>query len=177
MRSAVGDESQAAGFVRRGGDFGGGDGFEGFLHGLHHFDGASKRFAGNFAARCGRAVDGAQQHFFAAAAAGQQADADFDQSGIKFGVRLARRGMQRNFRAAAQAQAERRGHHRLRRELDGLRHPLELADGEVNVVPLFFLHAHEQQHEVGADGKICGVVGDDEGVEGIARARRVLGIE
>ena len=48
--------------------------------------------------------------------------------------------------------------------------PWNWTDGEVDVVPLFFLHAHEQQHEVGADGEICGVVGDDEGVEVVARA-------
>ena len=83
---------------------------------------------------------------------------------------LAGGGMQRDFRSAAEAQAERRGHHWFRRELDGLGHALELTDGEVDVVPLFFLHAHEQQHEVGADGKICGVVGDDEGVEVVAGA-------
>ena len=45
-------------------------------------------------------------------------------------------------------------HHRLRGKLDGLRHALELADDEVDVVPLFFLHRHQQQHEVRADGKI-----------------------
>ena len=43
-----------------------------------------------------------------------------------------------------------------------------MADREVNVVPLFFLHAHEQQHQVGAYGKIRCIVGDDEGVEVIA---------
>ena len=59
-------------------------------------------------------------------------------------MRLAGRGVQRNFRASAQAQPERRGDDWLGRELDGLRHALELADGEVDVVPLFFLHAHEQ---------------------------------
>jgi len=42
----------------------------------------------------------------------------------------------------------------VRRELNRLRHVLELADGEVDVVPLFFLHAHEQQHEVGAHGEL-----------------------
>ncbi len=66
--------------------------------------------------------------------------------------------------------------HGFRRELDGLRHALELADGEVDVVPLFFLHAHEQQHEVGADGKIRGVVGDDEGVEVVAGAAGFQGL-
>ena len=89
---------------------------------------------------------------------------------IKLSVRLARSGVQRDFRAAAQAQAERRGDHRLRRKLDRLRHALKLADGEVDIVPLFFLHAHQQQHQVGADGKIRGIVGDDESVEVVAGA-------
>ena len=47
------------------------------------------------------------------------------------------------------------------RELDGLRHALELADGQVDLVPLFFLDGHQQQHDVGADGKVVSVVGDD----------------
>src|SRR5207302_1227920 len=35
---------------------------------------------------------------------------------------------------------------------------------------------HEQQHEVGADGKISGVVGDDKGVEVISRSARFQGL-
>ena len=38
-----------------------------------------------------RLVERAQHHLLAAAAAGQQADADFDQSHVEFGVRLASR--------------------------------------------------------------------------------------
>src|SRR6266567_2285652 len=86
---------------------------------------------------------------------------------------LAGGGVQRNFRAAAEAKAEWRRNYRLRRELNGLRHPLELADGEVHLVPLFFLDAHEQQHEIGADREIRGIVGDDEGVEAVAGAARL----
>lgn len=126
--------------------------------------------------RGGGSVDGAEQHFFATSAAGEQADADFDQAGVEFGVGLAGCGVQGNFRAATQAQAERRGYHGFRGELDGLGHALELADDEINIVPLFFLHAHEQEHEVGTDGKIRGVVGDDEGVEVIAWAAGFQGL-
>ena len=61
-----------------------------------------------------RIVHRAQQHLLAAAAAGQQADADFHQSDVEFGVRLARRGVQEISHAAAQRQAEGRRHHRLR---------------------------------------------------------------
>ena len=123
------------------------------LHGLHQFDRIRHGVAGE---SCTAALSHprAQQHLLAAAAAGQQADASFDQAHVKLGMRLARGSVQRDLRAAAQAQAERRDHHRLGRELDGLRHALELADGEIDVVPLFFLHAHEQQHQIGADGEI-----------------------
>ncbi len=55
-------------------------------------------------------------------------------------------------------------------KLDGLRHVLELADGEVDFVPLLFLHRHQQHHDVGADGEVGGVVGDNEGVEVVACA-------
>ncbi len=66
---------KAAGFVGGCGNLRGGDGLEGFLHGFHHLDGFAAA-AGTDA--CGCAVDGAQQHFFAASAAGEQAYADFD---------------------------------------------------------------------------------------------------
>ncbi len=81
-------------------------------------------------------VNGADGHLFAAAAAGQQTDADFDQSGVEFGVRLTGVRVQRDFSAAAEGHAEGRDHDGLVRELDGLRHVLELADGHVNFVPL-----------------------------------------
>ena len=67
-------------------------------------------------------------------------------------------------------------HHRLGRELDGLGHALELADGEIDLVPLFFLNRHEQQHHIGADRKIVGVIGDHESVESIARTVRFQGL-
>ena len=44
-------------------------------------------------------------------------------------------------------------------------HALERADGEVDFVPLLFLDGEEELHEVGADGEVGGVAGDDEGVE------------
>ena len=150
MRSELDRKPKSAGFVRRGGDFRGGDGFESFLHRLHQFD----RFAAAIGTNRSGAVDGAQQHFLAATAAGKQADSDLDQSHVEFGVRLASGGVQRNFATAAERESEGRDDHRLGRKFDGLRHALKLADGEVDVVPLFFLDRHEQQHQVRADGKI-----------------------
>ena len=85
-------EAQTARFVSRSRNLAGSDGLEGFLHGLHEFDG--------LAASSGRidrgAIHRAQQHLLAAAAAGQQTDADFDQSDVEFGVRLAGGSVQRD---------------------------------------------------------------------------------
>ncbi len=49
--------------------------------------------------------------------------------------------------------------------LEGQVGVLEAAHGEVNIVPLLLLRGDEKQHEIGADGKIHGLVGDDHGVE------------
>ena len=48
---------------------------------------------------------------------------------------------------------------------------LEGADHQIDLVPLLFLHGHQQQHEVGADGEMLRVVADDERLE-IAPRRR-----
>ena len=88
-------------------------------------------------------------------------------------MRLARRSVQRHFAAAAQRHAKGRDHHRLGRELDELRHVLELADHHVHLIPLLILHRHQQQHDVGADGEVRRVVADDEGVKFVARAARL----
>jgi len=50
---------------------------------------------------------------------------------------------------------------RFRREFNGLRHALEPGEWQGQHRPTRFLHAHQQQHEVGADGKICRVIGND----------------
>src|SRR5208283_2924385 len=105
-----------------------------------------------------------------ATAAGQQADADFHQSAVKLGVRLTRCGMQSHLTASAERHAKWPNYNRFRRKLNSLCHVLELPDSEVNLVPFFFLDRHQQHHDVGADGEIRGVVGDDEGVKVVARA-------
>src|ERR1019366_6487694 len=135
------------------------------------------RFATGIGTNGSGAVHGAQQHFLAATASGKEADPDLDQSHVELGVRLASGGVQRDFATAAERESEGRAHHRLRRKFYGLRHALKLTDGEVHVVPLFLLDRHEQQHHVGADGKIRRVVGDDESVEAIARSARLQRLE
>jgi len=77
--------------------------------------------------------------------------------------------VQRDFRSTARHKPNGADTTGFRREFNGLRHALELANGKVNIVPLVFLHAHQQQHEVGADGKICRVIGNDKRVEVVAR--------
>src|SRR5207248_2729107 len=108
-RDAVGlsEKSQAAGFMRRSRDRRGGDSFKSPLHGFHELN----RLSATSWANRGRRIHRAQQHFFAAAPAGEQADAYFHQAHVKLGMRLARSSMQRNLRAAAECEAEWRHHH------------------------------------------------------------------
>ena len=113
----------------------------------------------------GGGIDGVQRHLLAAAAGRQQPDAGLHQAHVELGVHLAAHGVQGDLRAAAEAEAERRRHHRTRAELDGRRHPLEGADGEVDVVPLLFLHAQQKLHQVGAHREVVRVAADDEGRE------------
>src|SRR5258708_18374448 len=91
----------------RGGDFRGGDGFEGFLHRLHQFN----RFASPAGTDGSCAVHGTEQHLFAATASGEEADADLDQSHVELGVRLAGGRVQRNFATAAESESEGRDHY------------------------------------------------------------------
>src|SRR5271165_7200079 len=78
--------------------------------------------------------------------------------------------------AAAEAHPKGRDDDGLERELDGLRHVLELTYGYVNFVPLLLLNAHQQHHEVRADGEVAGIIGDNEGVEVVACATGLEGL-
>ncbi len=54
------------------------------------------------------------------------------------------------------------------------------ADGDLDLVPLLFLDGEQELHEVGADGEVGGVAGDDEGFEvadGVGRGLEGLGDE
>ena len=158
---ATAEEAETTSLKGRGGNLGHGDGFKCLLHRLHHLD----RFAAAFRTDGLRGIDGAQSHLLATAPAGEQADAGFDQAHVEFRMRPARRGVQRHFAASAKGHAKRCDNHRLGRELDELRHVLELAHHHVHVIPLLILHGHQQQHDVGADGEIRRVIADDEGVK------------
>ena len=108
---------------------------------------------------------GANQHFFRAAATGNQANTGFHQADVGFGCRLNPWGVQAHFAAPAKSQSLRRGDDRLWRVFDRQIDILELLDGHVQLIPLLLLSAHQNQHQVRADGKIHGLVGDDHGVE------------
>ena len=64
----------------------------------------------------------------------------------------------------------RRDHDGARSVLDGHIHALKAAHGKMKVVPFLFLRGDEQQQQIGAGGKIRGLVGDDHGVEFRAEA-------
>ena len=110
-------------------------------------------------------------HLFAAAAAGDQADTGFDEAHVELGVGLTGGGVERDLDAAAEAHAVGRDDDGARAELDGLGHVLEGADGHLDLVPLLFLDGEEELHQVGADGEVGGVAGDDEGLEVVDDAR------
>ena len=102
----------------------------------------------------GGGVEGAEQHFFGAAAGGDEADAGLDQAHVGFSVRLAARGVQANLRAAAEGEAEGRGDDGTRAEFDGRGHLLEVMDDLGKLVPLAFLRGEKKLHQVGADEKL-----------------------
>ena len=127
---------------------------------------ARGRVAGVGRGQGGGGIDGAQQHFFGAAAAGDEADAGFDEADVGFSVGLAARGVEADFRAAAEGHAEGRDDDGARAELDGRGHLLEAAyDGGVQLFPLAFLRGEQKLQQVGADGEVVAVAGDDEGGE------------
>ena len=82
-------------------------------------------------------------------------------------MRLQRCRVQRNLSTTAQRQAKRCNHDGLWRKLYCLSHGLKLPDRKVNVIPLFFLNGHEQQHDIRTDGKVIGIVSNHESVETI----------
>ena len=81
--------------------------------------------------------------------------------------------MQRKSCPSANREPERRNHHRLGRKLYSLSHALKLSDSEIHIIPFFFLHRHEQQHQICADRKVLRIVGDHECVEVVARPGRL----
>ena len=52
-----------------------------------------------------------------------------------------------------------------------------MADHQIDIVPFFFLHAHQQQHQIRTNGKIRGIVGNDECVEMIAGSAGFQGLQ
>ena len=91
---------------------------------------------------------GADDHFFCAAACGDQADAGFDQADVGFGGGLDARAVEADFAAAAQRESLGRDHYRARRVLDCEIGVLKLAHGEVEVVPFLLLGGDEQEHRL-----------------------------
>ncbi len=75
------------------------------------------------------------------------------------------RRVETEFAAAAKRHALRGGDDGFGRVLDRQIHVLELAHGEMQLVPLLLLRGDKNEHEVCADGKIRGLVGDHHRVE------------
>ena len=158
------EEAEAARLFGAGGNLGHGQGLEERLQSVEQVEVLAAR--GVFV--------GANEHFLRAAAGRDQADAGFDQADVGFGGGLDARAVQADFAAAAERQALRRDDDRARRVLEREIGVLEVAHGEVQVVPFLLLRGDQEQQEIGAGGKIHGLVGDDHGVEilGAGASRR-----
>ena len=77
-------------------------------------------------------------------------------------MRLAARSVEADFGAATESQAKGRGNDRARTEFDGRRHLLEVVDEARELVPFALLCSEKELHQIGADGEIVAVAGDDE---------------
>ena len=154
------EEAEAARLFGAGRNLGHGQGLEQRLQRVEQVEVLAAR--GMFA--------GANENFLRAAAGRDQADAGFDQADVGLGGRLDARAVQADFAAAAQRQSLRRDHDRARRVLEREIGVLEVAHGEVQVVPFLLLRGDQEQQEIGAGGKIHRLVGDDHGVEILGEA-------
>ncbi len=96
---------------------------------------------------------------------GIRSDASLNEADVGFGSSVNFRGVEADFAAAAEGHALRRGDDRLWRIFDGKIHVLELLHGHVEFVPLLLLRTDENKHEICADGKVGGLIGNDHGVE------------
>ena len=172
-----------AGIGRGRRNLGHGDQLEVSLEGVEVFRRASEAggcvaAGGGKNAYCG--IDGAQNHFLGATAAGDDTYAGFNQAHVKLGVRLAGGGVERDFRSPTEAEAKGRHHHWAGTKANGCGHALEGANGEVEVVPLPFLDEQQYLEQVGADGEVGAIAGDDKALEvadGVAGGVEHLGDE
>jgi hypothetical protein len=107
----------------------------------------------------------AEEHLFTATAGGDEADAGFDETHVGFGGGLDAAGGESDFAATAEGHAEGRGDDRAGRVLERHGGLLETADSAIELVPFAILCGEEDHHQVGADGEVFAVVGDDQGLE------------
>ena len=107
----------------------------------------------------------ADEHFFGAATAGNQADASFDEAEVRFRCGVNARGVQRDFASAAESHALRCSDDGTRCVFNGHVDTLKLAHGHVDIVPLAFLRTDQDEHQVRAYGKVRGLIADYHRVE------------
>ena len=93
-------------------------------------------------------------HLFAPATRGYEADTYFDQSHVEFGRGLSASAVHHPFTAAAQDPRKGRGDDRLRRVLQSHARGLEAANRQVEFVPIAVLRGQEQEHEIRADTEV-----------------------
>ena len=107
-------------------------------------------------------ADVAAHHLFAATPAGDDADAHFDQAHIGLGVGDDAVGGQADLAAAAQRHLVRRSHDRSRRRAEAHERVLAKLDHHLQFVPHVALHGQHHGKDVGADGEVLAVIGNDQ---------------
>ena len=156
--------AEVAGFFGAGADFGQGDTFEDGFERVEEIKIGFGR-SGQAKAYPTCVFVAVNEHLFCAATAGDKADAGFDEADVGFGCGMNARGVEADFAATAKSHALRRGDDGFARVLDGKIDVLKLFDRHVELVPLLFLCGDEDEHEIGANGKIDGLIGDDHRIE------------
>src|SRR5205807_6289843 len=112
--------AEVAGFFCTGADFGEGDAFENGLERVEKIEVGFGRSgqAEAYPAKTSVFV-GVDEHFFCAAAAGDEADTGFDEADVSFSCGVNARGVEADFATAAESHTLRGGDDGLARVLDG----------------------------------------------------------
>ena len=112
-----------------------------------------------------RGLHRARQHFLGPTAGRDEAHTDLDEAHVGFRSCLRSVSVKHDLASAAERQCCRRGNHRNLSKSQRHRGALKCADHQVDLFPVALLRLEQQEHQVGAGGKIRCIVSDDERAE------------
>ena len=118
------------------------------------------------------AVEHAPEHVHGARAAGDETDADLDETRVGLGRGLHRVAREAELETAAEGHAVRRGDDGDGRVLQTLGRVLVALHHRADLLPLLRLGGHDDEQQVRAHAEVLAFVGDDESAEVLLRLRR-----